>query len=72
MCVCLKLHLFFVCPAFFALFDPSRLFQLLAKDPLDLPVHAAEFISRPLLQCFVGVVIDPYDKTFLGTHAIMV
>jgi hypothetical protein len=37
-------------------------FELVVQNPLDLPVDAAEFIGRPLLQGLVSVFVYAQHK----------
>ena len=47
-------------------------FQFLIEYPFNLSVYWAKFINCPLFQSFVGIVINPYDKTFFRTHSFLI
>ena len=66
------LQLFFAFGVFLLVFQSAHFFQLLIQYPLDLSVYTAKFITGPLFQSFVGIVINPYNKTFFRTHSCFV
>lgn len=49
--------------------QPANVFEPLVKYPFDLAIYTSKFILSPLLEGFVSVVIDSYDKAFLRAHA---
>lgn len=53
----------------FIIFNPACFNQLLMQYPFNLPVHTPKFISSPLFQRLVGLIINPYYKAFFRTHS---